>query len=221
MRGCAGPRVSATWRVRCGAAAGKSSLLAILSQQPQLLPKKAAPRGRVGVTWADDIVQAQTVTPEASKDSLPNPHPTPMTGFDIMQLAPAAPHNGKTRKATLGFVQQHDCLMPTLTVTETVLLGMMFREYVKGKDIEDAGTFVYALLKDLGLLGAPPAAPVAFAPRRRIASGVHCQPAHVRAARAHQLLHLGPCDSCLEGPQSIMGSCDHAQPEVPMSAGRL
>eukprot|EP00892_Ulva_mutabilis_P011926 jgi/Ulvmu1/9105/UM005_0200.1 len=133
--------------------AGKSSLLAILSQQPQLLPKKAAPRGRVGVTWADDIVQTQAVTPEASKDSLPGAQPTPMTGFDIMQLAPAASHNGKQRKATLGFVQQHDCLMPTLTVTETVLLGMMFREYVKGKDIEDAGTFVYALLKDLGLLG--------------------------------------------------------------------
>lgn len=136
------------------AAAGKSSLLAILSQQPQLLPKKAAPRGRVGVTWADDIVPTQAVTPEASKDSMPGAHPTPMTGFDIMQLAPAAPHNGKLRKATLGFVQQHDCLMPTLTVTETVLLGMMFREYVKGKEIEDAGTFVYALLSDLGLLGA-------------------------------------------------------------------
>lgn len=137
--------------------AGKSSLLAILSQQPQLLPKKAAPRGRVGVTWADDIVDAHAVTPEASKDSLPNPHPTPMTGFDIMQLAPTAAVAGsKGRKATLGFVQQHDCLMPTLTVTETVLLGMMFREYVKGKEIDDAGTFVYALLKDLGLLGSPP-----------------------------------------------------------------
>lgn len=143
--------------------AGKSSLLAILSQQPQLLPKKAAPRGRVGVTWADEIVDSHgMVTPEASKDSVVNPHPTPMTGFDIMQLAPAAPSNGKLRKATLGFVQQHDCLMPTLTVTETVLLGMMFREFVKGKEVEDAGTFVYALLKELGLLGAPPPPPLPF-----------------------------------------------------------
>jgi hypothetical protein len=59
------------------------------------------------------------------------------------------------KETSLGFVQQHDVLMPTLTVTETILFGMMFREHVKSNETEDAAGRVAALLSDLGLQCAP------------------------------------------------------------------
>lgn len=61
-----------------------------------------------------------------------------------------------TKEASLGFVQQHDVLMPTLTVTETILLGMMFRDHVKQSETQDAADTVSALLSDLGLQSAHP-----------------------------------------------------------------
>lgn len=145
--------------------AGKSSLLSILSQQPQLLPKKTTPTGKVGIT---SMYAGGTVTPEASVESTSEEHPpahpfpSPYEGPNIEFLDGSQKQSSKASEGTLGdgaelgFVQQHDCLLPTLTVTETVLLGMMFREHVKGKQVEEAGKFVYALLKDLGLLGMPP-----------------------------------------------------------------
>jgi ABC-type sugar transport system ATPase subunit len=54
-------------------------------------------------------------------------------------------------EASLGFVQQHDVLMPTLTVTETILLGMMLREHVKQKETTEAAATVASLLSELGL----------------------------------------------------------------------
>lgn len=143
--------------------AGKSSLLSILSQQPQLLPKKTTPTGKVGIT---PMYAGGTVTPEASVESTSEEHPpahpfpSPYEGptiefLDVSQKQEKSSDASLDDGAELGFVQQHDCLLPTLTVTETVLLGMMFREHVKGKQVEEAGKFVYALLKDLGLLGMP------------------------------------------------------------------
>ena len=142
--------------------AGKSSLLSILSQQPQLLPKHTSPTGKVGITPM--YLGGPAVTPEASAESTSEEHPptqpfpSPYEGPNI-ELFGEAPQSADVEGALgdgaeLGFVQQHDCLLPTLTVTETVLLGMMFREHVKGKQVEQAGKFVHALLSDLGLLGA-------------------------------------------------------------------
>lgn len=143
--------------------AGKSSLLSILSQQPQLLPKHTTPTGKVGITPRVGAGGPE-VTPEHSLDSVPgdgtHPFPSPYEGPNIEMLGDAAQMHQMEGAlgdgAELGFVQQHDCLMPTLTVTETVLLGMMFREHIKGKQVEQAGKFVYALLQDLGLSSAPP-----------------------------------------------------------------
>jgi hypothetical protein len=61
------------------------------------------------------------------------------------------------QEASLGFVQQHDELMPTLTVTETILFGMMFREHIKSSETSEAALTVAALLHDLGLQGVPAA----------------------------------------------------------------
>ena len=141
--------------------AGKSSLLSILSQQPQLLPKHTSPTGKVGITPM--YVAGPAVTPEASADSTSEEHP-PAQPFPAPYEGPNIELFGEATQSTdveaalgdgaeLGFVQQHDCLLPTLTVTETVLLGMMFREHVRGKQVEQAGKFVHALLSDLGLLG--------------------------------------------------------------------
>lgn len=142
---------------------GKSSLLSILSQQPQLLPKNTTPSGKVGITTMYAV--GPEVTPEPSAESTSGEHP-PATPFPSPYEGPAIEFLGDAKEremegalgdgAELGFVQQHDCLLPTLTVTETVLLGMMFREHIKGKQVEQAGIFVYALLHDLGLLGMPP-----------------------------------------------------------------
>lgn len=66
-------------------------------------------------------------------------------------------------EASLGYVQQHDVLMPTLTVTETILFGMMFREHVRSKETEAAAATVTALLEELGLQGTAPA-PCSVAP---------------------------------------------------------
>jgi hypothetical protein len=83
--------------------------------------------------------------------------------LDTPDAAPAVSTSGAgadwptqvaARETTLGFVQQHDCLMPTLTVTETILFGMMFREHVKSRDTEDAAATVAALLSELGLQSA-------------------------------------------------------------------
>jgi ABC-type lipoprotein export system ATPase subunit len=175
--------------------AGKSSLLSILSQQPQLLPKKTTPTGRVGITPMSS--NGAEVMREPSFESTPggrtpNVFPSPYEGPTIQMLGdkhkPSELEGALGEGAELGFVQQHDCLLPTLTVTETVLLGMMFREHVKGKQVEQAGNFVFALLKDLGLLGVP--TPAARRPGQHLL--------HVSLCRT-TLLHFRSLRSTEEG----------------------
>jgi ABC-type multidrug transport system ATPase subunit len=170
--------------------AGKSSLLSILSQQPQLLPKMCTPHGRIGII-AQSPNGPPAVTPEHSNESeeIPSTYPSPLEapnmrilgkGNDdagVVNLHTAARGGG----AALGFVQQHDCLMPTLTVTETVLLGMMFRKFVRGKQVEQAGSFVHALLGDLGLLGTQHRCARDFPTRLHLAHRV-CTQQHKRGS---------------------------------------
>jgi ABC-type sulfate/molybdate transport systems ATPase subunit len=85
------------------------------------------------------------VKAEASWDSDSHEHIPARTSSDPRK---------SVSEASLGFVQQHDVLMPTLTVTETILFGMMLREYVKQKDTKEAAATVASLLAELGLQSA-------------------------------------------------------------------
>lgn len=212
--------------------AGKTSLLAILSRQPHLLPKGSKPYGSVRLLHADgDGKQAGGAKQAAVEDSPPRsarylltpartaseaarmqtppalgsggggsgggtfrsavsnpsyrssdapvptgpPQPTrssrsPGPVGEGVQAEASSSSSGEhigvgaadatpLHRASLGFVQQHDVLMPTLTVTETILFGMMFREHVRSRDTKEAAATVASLLADLGLQGALLVAP--------------------------------------------------------------
>jgi putative ABC transport system ATP-binding protein len=106
---------------------GKSSLLALLASQKALLPPGCASSGSVTVGY-DGVDTGSEGAGDASSQQ---------------------------RVATVGFVQQHDCLMPTLTVAESVLLAIMLRKKVVGRAVEDASALVAALLRELAITGAP------------------------------------------------------------------